>query len=123
MEKVIVQVLSSKSLNDVKNLKLYGNEIDTFLKETLPENSIIRIGHFRNEKMAEFLKSLNYEVEVVEQNWRKLLQLNKDMIDTSDITIILQYNESPNMSLFYDHAVSKGKKVYRLKLNSKDGIK
>lgn len=56
-------------------------------------------------------------MKIIDQNWRKLLELNKDMIDTSDITIVLQHNESSNMTIFYDYAISLEKQVYKLNLS------
>ncbi len=117
MGKIIVQVLASKTLNGTINLKLYSEEIEAFLKKNIPKNAVIRIGTFKNDKTAEFLKQLNYEVEIIEQNWRILLELNKGMIDTSEIILIFQHNDISNMTVFYEYALETNKKVYKLVLN------
>ncbi len=74
--KPTVVILSSQYLNNAKILKEYSQEIEQFMKENIPENSLITIGSIKNGELIMYLQDNGYEI--TKKN-KQFLVLNEPM--------------------------------------------
>ena len=107
-----ITILASSKVNDIEVLENQKNKIDEFLKEHISDNDIVTIGKMKNINLIKYLECRNYEVTVKTQPKDIIIQHNKSMIKSSDITLFLNYNSSENMQRFIEYAQSLEDKEY-----------
>lgn len=101
-----VVILSSSDLNNTKILKGYSQKIEDFMKENIPENSLITIGSTKNFELIEYLQNKGYKIIRKIQGRSGLEKSNKKLIEDNDIVLFFNYESSFHMNAFFIYANS-----------------
>ncbi len=98
-------LLISRELNDDKKI-LEKNifEIDSFIKECVPENTVLHMGSTLTGEFRRRMESLDYKFILKKQYRSGLYKSNKEMIKESDRVLIINFNKSLNMTDFEEYA-------------------
>jgi len=116
-------LLISRVLNDNKEvLEKKISEIDSFIEECVPKNTVLHMGSTLTGEFRRRMEILDYRFVLKKQYRSGLYKSNKEMIKESDRVLIINVNQSPNMTDFEEYAKKQDtidESVYVLRLSSK----
>ncbi len=102
---MLISLIISREINDNKEvLKKNISEIDLFIKKCIPENTVLQMGSILTGKFRIRMENLGYNFILKPQYRNTLYESNKEMINESDIVIIINLDQSLNMTDFEEYA-------------------
>ncbi|NOR56609.1 MAG: hypothetical protein GQ531_10455 [Sulfurovum sp.] len=119
---MVTSLLISRKINDDKKI-LENNisEIDLFIKNHIPKDRVIQMGSMLTGELRSRLEDLGYKFLLKQQYRNTLDKTNKEMISESDMVLIVNLDQSSNMTDFEEYAKEQAathESVYVLSLFS-----
>lgn len=120
---MIVSLLISRKINnDKKILEKNISEIELFIKNNIPKNSAIQMGSVLTAEIRSPLEEYGYQFVIKKQHrGAALYDSNLEMIRTSDMVLIINLDQSSNMTAFEEYAKEQAtthESVFVLSLSS-----
>ena len=120
--KVISLFASRKTNDDKKILEKNISEIDLFIKSHICKDTVIEIGSMHTSQLRSHLEELGYRFVIQElHRGAAIYEKNQKMIRKSDMVLIINLDQSTNMTDFEEYAKEQAatdESVFVLSLSS-----
>ena len=118
---MVTSLLISRKINDDKKiLEKNISEIDLFIKSHISKDAVIKMGSIHTGQLRSRLEEFGYRFVIQEQRrGAAIYEKNQKMIRDSDSVLIINFNQSPNMTDFEEYAKEQDtidESVYVLRL-------
>ncbi len=120
--KIPVAVFSSAILNEKNIFTQYKDQIRYYFQNFHPDEYKISIGKLKNKLFIDIIEELGYEVEVISQHPKSLMNSNKKIIKENALILFFIHHGSSVMTELLSFAQTlEGKTVIPVHFSEKTG--